>query len=591
MDGDSEDIQVKNEGAYVKDGKLMFSTGGSNDSKFTVKLNPSKHMKIIVDGCEFEKACEVTSKNDVKVEMVSSKPERRLDINISSDKLKVYACVEYIYQQQYKLKDLPISRRLDFVEEFDKEIQPPLYTIDEVKEILKSKNVVYGLNLENIKSLCEDKSGTEYMVAEGKEIIETVQDTVKLEFEKEKIHKVVDDAVNIDFREVKDIAMVKPGEKIGEIILGKQGEDGVSVNNKPIKCAKYIAGAFNIGEGAARKDNLVISTIEGMPEFKNNTFCVKRLYQVDSNVDLSTGNVNFIGSVLVKGNVSEGMTVVAGSDVNIAGNVELAKILAKGDLHISGNVIGSTVVIGGEDVDKKQELNTLINLKEELSKLQQTVYSIKEKNVAVNRYDDGELIKVLVESKFKSIITDCMSIIRFNLKEKGKFDDLVMLAREKLIGLAPVKIKHINELDCICTLTDEYIKEISTGIKIHSKAIFSYIQGTNVSCSGDIYIDGRGAYTSNIIANNSIYFTRKDSVLRGGRLQAEKEIRCGVIGSDGHVTTVVEIVGKGEIWAEVAYANTIFKIKGKTLTLQDDSKNIHVYLDEMNMIDMDKLSL
>jgi len=42
------------------------------------------------------------------------------------------------------------------------------------------------------------------------------------------------------------------------------------------------------------------------------------VYEVDGDVDYGVGNINFIGSVVIKGSIRDGFSVVAGSDIRLA---------------------------------------------------------------------------------------------------------------------------------------------------------------------------------------------------------------------------------------------------------------------------------
>ena len=81
---------------------------------------------------------------------------------------------------------------------------------------------------------------------------------------------------------------------------------------------------------------------------------VSDVYEVE-NVDLSTGNIDFEGSVQVKGNVSSNFVIRAGGNVIISGVVEGAYIEAGGNIIIARGMNGMTKGIlkaGGNIVAK-----------------------------------------------------------------------------------------------------------------------------------------------------------------------------------------------------------------------------------------------
>ncbi len=57
--------------------------------------------------------------------------------------------------------------------------------------------------------------------------------------------------------------------------------------------------------------------MEGKPCVKSNIFYVYQVHEVKGDVDISTGNITFVGDVVVQGSVKEGMKVEAGNSVEI----------------------------------------------------------------------------------------------------------------------------------------------------------------------------------------------------------------------------------------------------------------------------------
>ena len=118
-----------------------------------------------------------------------------------------------------------------------------------------------------------------------------------------------------------------------------------------------------------------------------------------------------------------------------------------------------------------------------------------------------------------------------------------------------------------------------------------YAQNSTIKCSGDIVINGKGIYTSDVQAGNAIYCMMDKSVLRGGCIKAGNVIKSKIAGSVGRARTVLEVTGDVHIYADIAYANTMFSINGKNYILQNDSKNVHAYIGECNRIQVDKFVL
>jgi hypothetical protein len=66
---------------------------------------------------------------------------------------------------------------------------------------------------------------------------------------------------------------------------------------------------------------------------------VDEVYKIKE-VNVATGNIIFTGSVIIDGDVTEGMKVIASGDISVGGFVESATLESGGDITISGGIIG-----------------------------------------------------------------------------------------------------------------------------------------------------------------------------------------------------------------------------------------------------------
>ena len=101
------------------------------------------------------------------------------------------------------------------------------------------------------------------------------------------------------------------------------------------------------------KDKLnFFSSINGQVNFADGKITILATHEVQANVDNSTGNINFIGSVYIRGNVLSGFIVEAGGDVEVFGGVEGATIKAGGDIILRRGMTGNNkgVLIAGGDI-------------------------------------------------------------------------------------------------------------------------------------------------------------------------------------------------------------------------------------------------
>ena len=99
---------------------------------------------------------------------------------------------------------------------------------------------------------------------------------------------------------------------------------------------------FAPGEGTKISDddpNIIIADRTGLPSFNGNSVQVDDVMQLN-NVDVSTGHVKFKGSVIVTGNVGEGMKVTCTGDITVGGYVDSAELYADGNITVQKGCIG-----------------------------------------------------------------------------------------------------------------------------------------------------------------------------------------------------------------------------------------------------------
>ncbi|OEH85961.1 hypothetical protein BHU72_03425 [Desulfuribacillus stibiiarsenatis] len=147
----------------------------------------------------------------------------------------------------------------------------------------------------------------------------------------------------VDFYHVKDIPTVLRGEEIARKIPPVPGKSGTDVYGHEIKPKVGKDPRFPVGKNVVvnQEGTSIYALIDGQVSItergKINVFSV---YEVHGDVDFSTGNIDFVGSVLVNGNILTGFSVKAKGDIRVKGNIEGANVEAEGSIEILGGIIG-----------------------------------------------------------------------------------------------------------------------------------------------------------------------------------------------------------------------------------------------------------
>jgi uncharacterized protein (DUF342 family) len=188
----------------------------------------------------------------------------------------------------------------------------------------------------------------------------------------------------VDYKNSMQVTLVNVGDILAVVIPPTEGEDGMDVRGHPIKAVAGAKARFFLGEGLEEKDGHLVVTAPGTPSVQDDVIMIRRNYVLQSDVDLSTGNINFPGTVVIHGNVTDGFEVVSEENVVVNGLISGAKIRAKGYVKcagiqgkgkaeiISGSFIAATfisaatVVAEGDVVITKDALHSNISCLGEL---------------------------------------------------------------------------------------------------------------------------------------------------------------------------------------------------------------------------------
>ena len=157
-------------------------------------------------------------------------------------------------------------------------------------------------------------------------------------------------SARVDMRNLGAIISVQKGIELLRRIAPTDGRNGYTVTGNVINSESGEWIKFRLGSGTVISDsdkNLVLSDISGMPKFKDKKMWVDSIYSCKG-VNVGSGNINYDGSVLVNGDVTEKMEIYATGDITINGFVESATIHAGGDIIITEGAMGKVNDSGTE---------------------------------------------------------------------------------------------------------------------------------------------------------------------------------------------------------------------------------------------------
>lgn len=232
-------------------------------------------------------------------------------------------------------------------------------TKDAVLSVLKSNQVVYGVKEEElIKFLDNPQYLVRFTVAEGIAPKDGKDAEIKCNFNtdiKENFFREVNG--KIDFRNRDFIQNVVEGQVLAEKIPATKGTYGRLVNGTLLPAKDGNDVPIVCGENVKLSDDglKAVATCTGQVMMIDGKITVENVYVVPGDVDLSVGNIHFLGTVIVKGNVEDGFSIKATGNIEVFGNVGKSALDAIGNIivHQGINCSGSGTIKAGKAVVAK----------------------------------------------------------------------------------------------------------------------------------------------------------------------------------------------------------------------------------------------
>jgi uncharacterized protein (DUF342 family) len=156
----------------------------------------------------------------------------------------------------------------------------------------------------------------------------------------------------VDFKELGNLVQVSEGELIVEKMPATAGTAGIDLWGRRIEGKHGKDILVPAGKNVRLVDcSKAYAAIDGQVTVENDKICVVPVIEVDGDVDLSTGNIDFVGNVIVKGSVQSGFCVKAGGDVEIGGTISGGSVEAN-TITIKQGIIGGkdSIVHAQEDI-------------------------------------------------------------------------------------------------------------------------------------------------------------------------------------------------------------------------------------------------
>lgn len=217
------------------------------------------------------------------------------------------------------------------------------YTIESLQKALDDRGVKYGIDEAALTELIDEKKyGVETLVAQGTEPVDGKDGyydyNFNCNFDKKPLMRPDG---TVDYWSVKSIESVVQDQVIAEYHPCVEGMDGKTVTGKPIPAKRGREQLPLKGKGFERKDdNTYVALMSGKIETQNDRVVILPVHELSGNADLSSGNIDFHGDVVIHGSVESGVIVKASGTITVDGIVEACTLEAGKDIILRSGMLG-----------------------------------------------------------------------------------------------------------------------------------------------------------------------------------------------------------------------------------------------------------
>lgn len=214
-----------------------------------------------------------------------------------------------------------------------------------VADALSKAGVVYGIDTARISEALEQRNwGKPILVARGELPVNGEDGWIEYKFPLpgEIVGPAETPDGRVDYRNLNLVHNVVQGQLLAIKHDPVPGKPGMTITGKPLmpregKHVPLLRGKNTVLDESGCN---LYAAVDGHVTIVEDKVVVNQLYEVRGDVDLSTGNIDFVGDVSIAGVVTSGFVVKAGGTIEINGGVESAQVIAGGNILIRKGVTG-----------------------------------------------------------------------------------------------------------------------------------------------------------------------------------------------------------------------------------------------------------
>ena len=181
---------------------------------------------------------------------------------------------------------------------------------------------------------------------------------------------------SVDYKNVELVVSVNKDRDIARLTPPGKGTPGKNILGQEIPCTDGTPAKLPMGPNTKPNPSdltILVAATDGIITYNGSVIEISEGFFIKGNVDFSSGNINYVKSVVVGGDITSGFKVQCGGDLQVAGTIEDAEIIVGGNVLCKLGFVGQ----GKGVIDAKGDVN-LAFTKNQTVKSRQNVVIAKE---------------------------------------------------------------------------------------------------------------------------------------------------------------------------------------------------------------------
>ncbi|MCR4627262.1 MAG: FapA family protein [Treponema sp.] len=225
---------------------------------------------------------------------------------------------------------------------------------EQIERVLNTQGVQIPLDTERISEFVDNPIyDQEYEIMSGIKPVDGRDAYIAYQFETDLTKLRVKEAANgqMNFKELNKIQNVVAGQPLAQKMIAERGKAGKTLFGRYLEAKNGKDINLPLGKNVSLDSDgtTIIADINGQVLLVNDKINVEPVLELEG-VNIKTGNITFLGTVVIKGNVDDGFDVKASGNIEITGTVGKSNLEADGDIVVSQGIFGhdeGTITAGG----------------------------------------------------------------------------------------------------------------------------------------------------------------------------------------------------------------------------------------------------